>query len=172
MLITKLDAARRQLRTAIELWFADGDVVSTHTLAYAAHEVIHDIHRAAGKGKLLFDSPRFPKADRQKQAQFLKSAASFFKHAQRDITTKLDFDPTLTEIFLIASIIGLREMEERLNDAEAAMFVWARIHHVDWFDPEGFKYRIPVERIDQLKGLSKAKFFQIHQDIRRKAKLH
>ena len=31
--VTKLDAARRQLRTAIRLWFEEGDPVSIHTLA-------------------------------------------------------------------------------------------------------------------------------------------
>ncbi len=34
--IVKLDAARRQLAAAIELWFIEGDSVSIHTLAYAA----------------------------------------------------------------------------------------------------------------------------------------
>ena len=33
--VTKLDAARRQLETAITLWFHDGDPVSIHTLAAA-----------------------------------------------------------------------------------------------------------------------------------------
>lgn len=168
--ITKLDAARRQLRTAIELWFTDGDAVSTHTLAYAAHEVIHDLHRAAGKGKLLLNSPVLIKEGRE-NIQFLKSAARFFKHAQHDIVATLDFYPALTEIFLIASVVGLREMEERLNDAEAAMFVWTRIHHDDWFQSEGLSYRIPVERINQLKGVSKDEFFKSHQRIRRKPRL-
>jgi hypothetical protein len=39
--ISKFDAARRQLNTAITLWFADGDPVAIHTLAYAAYEIIH-----------------------------------------------------------------------------------------------------------------------------------
>jgi hypothetical protein len=39
--ITKLEAARRQLRVAISLWFQDGDEVSIHTLACTAHEIIN-----------------------------------------------------------------------------------------------------------------------------------
>ncbi|MGI8569030.1 MAG: hypothetical protein ACR2KT_08130 [Methylocella sp.] len=56
--IGKLDAARRQLRTAITLWFNDGDPVSVHTLAYAAYEVIHAISekRDPTRRDLLFDS--------------------------------------------------------------------------------------------------------------------
>ena len=32
IVVTKLDAARRQLRTAIRLWFQEADPVSIHTL--------------------------------------------------------------------------------------------------------------------------------------------
>jgi hypothetical protein len=39
IVVTKLDAARRQLRTAIHLWFNDGDPVSIHALAFAAYEL-------------------------------------------------------------------------------------------------------------------------------------
>lgn len=38
--ITKLDAARRHLATAIMLWFTGGDTVSIYTLSHAAYEVI------------------------------------------------------------------------------------------------------------------------------------
>jgi hypothetical protein len=43
--LTKLDVARRQLQTAITLWFTDGDPVSIHTLAFAAYEIIHVISK-------------------------------------------------------------------------------------------------------------------------------
>ena len=38
--LSKLDVARRQLETAIRLYFYDGDFVSTHTLAAAACKVL------------------------------------------------------------------------------------------------------------------------------------
>src|SRR5271165_3353782 len=41
--ITKFEAARRQLGTAIVLWFSDDDPVSIHTLACAAYEIIHKL---------------------------------------------------------------------------------------------------------------------------------
>jgi hypothetical protein len=43
--IGKLDAARRQLSTAITLWFGSDDPVSIHTLAHAAYEIIHTVSR-------------------------------------------------------------------------------------------------------------------------------
>jgi hypothetical protein len=46
--ISKLDAARRQLDTAIELWFHDGDPISIHTLTSAAFEIIQDLNKKHG----------------------------------------------------------------------------------------------------------------------------
>jgi hypothetical protein len=58
--VTKLDAAKRQLRTALRLWFDDGDPVSIHTLLAAAHEIIHTLYRRKGLRDLLFDSDLWP----------------------------------------------------------------------------------------------------------------
>ena|SRR5436305_13488939 len=48
--ISKLDAARRQLETAILLYFNEADPVSIHTLAAASHEILRDL-------SLHIDSP-------------------------------------------------------------------------------------------------------------------
>jgi hypothetical protein len=46
--LTKLDAARHQLKTAIRLFFEERDPVSIHALASAAQEVLRDLLRARG----------------------------------------------------------------------------------------------------------------------------
>jgi hypothetical protein len=43
--ISKLDAAKRQLKTAINLYFSYGDPVSIHTLASAAREILYDLNK-------------------------------------------------------------------------------------------------------------------------------
>lgn len=47
--ISKLEAAKRQRDTAIKMWFADGDPVSIHTLAAAAHQIINDVNEKIGE---------------------------------------------------------------------------------------------------------------------------
>jgi hypothetical protein len=56
--ITKLEAARRQLGTAIVLWFNDDDPVSIHTLVCAAYEIVHTLTKKRNplRPKLIFDS--------------------------------------------------------------------------------------------------------------------
>jgi hypothetical protein len=54
--ITKLDAARRQLETAITLWFHDADPISVHTLVMAAHGILKAINKKLG-GAPMFGDP-------------------------------------------------------------------------------------------------------------------
>jgi hypothetical protein len=41
--VSKFDAARRQLETAIRLYFFQGDPISIHTLASAAAQILQDL---------------------------------------------------------------------------------------------------------------------------------
>jgi hypothetical protein len=54
ILVSKSDVARSQLETAIQLWFADGDPVSIHTLAVAAHDCLHTLSKLTGKPPLSY----------------------------------------------------------------------------------------------------------------------
>jgi hypothetical protein len=54
--VSKLDAARRQLRAAIRLWFQGEDPVAIHTLISAAHEIVHTLFKRAGLHGLMFDT--------------------------------------------------------------------------------------------------------------------
>ena len=57
LVVTKLDAARTQLHTAIDLFFGDGDHVSQFTLVSAAHGILRDVASARGIKKSFKDSP-------------------------------------------------------------------------------------------------------------------
>src|SRR5579862_9769286 len=97
IVVTKLDAAKRQLRAAITLWFTGGDPVAIHTLAAAAHEIVHTLFRRKGLSGLLFDSPRIRDDKRAEFARAAKAAATFFKHAQRDPDGTLEFNPAMND---------------------------------------------------------------------------
>ena len=51
--VSKLDAARRQLETAIKLYFVFGDPISIHTLSAAAYNVIRDLNTKKDGDPLL-----------------------------------------------------------------------------------------------------------------------
>jgi hypothetical protein len=93
--IGKLEAAQRQLRTAITLWFDDGDAVSVHTLAFAAYEIFHAVseHRDPYRRGLLFDTLLIKDEFRCDWNKLVRREANFFKHGDRDAEAVIDFDP-------------------------------------------------------------------------------
>jgi hypothetical protein len=109
ILVTKMDAAHRQVNAAIRMWFADDDPVAIHTLVAAAHEVIHTLFKRAGLSGLLFDSPVIKDERRSEVAMAIKAPATFFKHAQRDPDKTLSpiFDSALTQVIESARQLAL-----------------------------------------------------------------
>jgi len=47
--LTKLEVAKRQLETAVVLYFHESDPVSIHTLTAASYEVLGDLSKRAGQ---------------------------------------------------------------------------------------------------------------------------
>jgi hypothetical protein len=121
IVVTKLDAARRQLKTAIKLWFEDGDSVAIHTLIVTAYEIIDTLAGRKGVVDLLF-APEIVKDEYKLQwIRSVKSAANFFKHANRDPDGVLEFPLMGNAMFLFFSCSALQRMGETLGVEEAAM---------------------------------------------------
>ena len=104
--ITKLDAVRRQLETAIHLYFYCADPVSIHTLAAAAYNAFRDVNKRSGGRPLLLkevavDSLKEPL--RKELRDRINAAENFFKHADKDHTGTFEFDPKQSE-FLIFDV--------------------------------------------------------------------
>src|SRR5690242_8120472 len=83
--VKKIDAAKRQLDTAIELWFRGGDDVSIHTLAAAAYEIIHAVceHKKINC-PLLYNTDYIRDEHHRSWTRALRKTANFFKHADQD----------------------------------------------------------------------------------------
>ncbi len=137
--VSKLDAGRRQLKTAIELWFAEDDPVSIHTLAAAAHEVIHVVTKPRRDMALIFDSDHIREDRRSEVNQRLKEPANFFKHARNDLDGITEFSPALSEGFILFAIFGLQASGESVRSEEFAFLTWTQLHHPDLFTEEGGK---------------------------------
>jgi hypothetical protein len=137
--ISKIDAAKRQLKTAIKLYFSDSDSVSMHTLTTAAYNVLRDITKQRGvdpmliKGHMLeLVKPEYKKMIMEK----INEAENFFKHADRDHEATTKFNPDMTELYLI-------EACAKLTGEEPPLFlvyrVWFMANHPDVFlFPEEF----------------------------------
>ena len=108
--ISKTDAARRQLDTAIELWFKEGDGLSAFTLAYASFKLLMNLYTHQGTDGFDGAIDRLMSETGARKSM----AANFLKHADRDPEGVLPyFHPDLT-----ASVIGLATLlYKRLTDS-------------------------------------------------------
>lgn len=156
-----MDAARRQLRTAIELWFNDGDPVSIHTLAHSAHEVIHRLFRNAGHSDLLFDTTYIKDEHRADFAKWLKADVNFFKHATNEHSpaASKEFDPEVNFVFLLMSVLALDAMKEPRGEAENCFMVWCLFRRPQWFPKAVVENMLPSDLVREWRELNRKDFF-------------
>jgi hypothetical protein len=167
--ITKLDAAQRQLRAAIKLWFEDGDPVSIHTLIAASHEITHTLFKRKGLNDLLFDSRLIKDEYRNLFARLTRAAATFFKHAQRDPDDVHTFNPLVNESLILFTIKGLRDMGEAASVEEDAFMHWNVLHNPKLLTAEGLRFytdALPVNFFEVVNGMEKREFFEIFDLLR------
>src|SRR5258708_3951444 len=160
----KFEAARRQLRTAISLWFSSGDPVAIHTLAFAAYEVIHAVSekRDPNRRDLLFDTALIKDEHRRDWNQLVRREANFFKHADRDGDSVIDFNPEFAEWFIFFAILGRELCGEEPSTEESAFMWWLQITKPHLLTEEGHKFlakQMPVDNIQYLRTRPKGEFF-------------
>jgi hypothetical protein len=170
--VGKLDAARRQLRTAITLWFNDGDPVSVHTLAFAAYEIIHAISekRDPSRRDLLFDSLIIKDEYRRDWNAHVRRHANFFKHADRDGDSVIEFNPSFSELFILYAIMGRQLCGEPSSDEESTFLWWVQIHKSRFLTESGKKLvadTLPVANLAHIRTLAKHEFFEVWMEAKR-----
>lgn len=140
ILISKLDAAKRQLDMAIRLFLNQEDPISIHTLSAASHTILRDLSKQQQKESTLKDTMvKMGKPERQKDLEkMFNKAENFFKHANRDADTLLKFYPEETEWF-IWDVCGMYLNLTNDNTPLIKVFnVWFNSKHPDIFDDPKF----------------------------------
>jgi hypothetical protein len=136
--ISKLDAARRQLDTAIRLYFMGRDPVSIHTLAAAAFEILKDLDEHGPKNGTFHDRiPVNVKPEYQKSVlDLFRKPQNFFKHADLDPEEILEFSLAAPEYFLASAC----ELYRALSAEESAEMLTYGI----WFGFQNPEVLTPV----------------------------
>lgn len=98
--LNKFDCVKRQLMTAIELYFEHGDPVSIHTLTCAAYNTLRDITDQRGAAP-MHAKHVYVKLPGKFSLKDLNEAENFFKHADKDPEADLMFYPKITEPLLM-----------------------------------------------------------------------
>jgi hypothetical protein len=102
--LPKIEAARRQIESAIWLWFADADMVSVRTLTVAAHRLILELTELWGVTVFPF-SGAYVASDFEEDRKSAKpDAESYFKNAKESETYELC--EAWTELYLLDAVIA------------------------------------------------------------------
>src|ERR1700722_16662747 len=102
--VTKLEASKRQLETAIELWFQDADPVSVHTLTAAARQIVIDLNTKRGGAPMGADRMENKPKGRKLAHKAIAEAENFFKHADNDPEAVLHFSTEATQFMLLEAV--------------------------------------------------------------------
>ena len=134
--VSKLDAAKQQLETAIRLYFSDGEPVSIHTLTAAAYNILRDVTKHKGlepmliKGQMLdYVIPEYRKMIAEKTVE----AENFFKHADRDHEATLDFNPDMSEFLIIDACAQYKKLAGEEPPLFLIYRVWFTANRPDFF---------------------------------------
>lgn len=157
--ITKLDAAKREIETAILLWFRYADDVAIHILTSAAHRILHDLLVHAGTSSTFFDNKYLPKGAEKETKRILRKYETFFKHAKDDPNDTLDYNPVCTQYYLYDAV----ESYLKLRRGETDLMTAYRLHYQLAF-PAYFQESMPILKkrfpVEFLSACDRTEFFK------------
>lgn len=159
--ITKLEAAGRQLDTAIRLFFGNGDAVSIHSLAVAAANVFADVaeHMNAGvswRTRARDDSH----LSMMKLKAVMHEEWNFFKHADRDPNAMLNFNEHLSEDFMFMAVLDCGDLHFTTCSMQAFQ-IWYIAAHPERFSTDEPVFADAMNALPGLSGLSRPQQIQL-----------
>ena len=120
--LTKLEAARRQIESAIWLWFVDDDHVSVHALAAAAHRLLVELAAVREKAAWPYAGAYLPEGLVEPRPVDTGDAVMFFKYAKKDESYELS--EQWTELYLFDAVMAYSSLaDERGASALMSTFV-------------------------------------------------
>ena len=131
MNLTKFDVAERQLLQSIRLLFRDEDPVSIHTLSEAALQVLRDMASEFGTTSKLRDNDFIRPEKKKEWYRALVKNKNFFKHAEKDKTLILEFDPEVNNFSIIDAVSIYAHIKKQWVPETKAFVAWFCLKYPD-----------------------------------------
>ncbi len=160
--ISKLDAAKRQLETAIRFYFSNGDPVSIHTLASAAYNVIRDVNKKHGGKPMLVKELMLDYLTSKGEKIWKKKmqeAENFFKHANRDHSKTLSFKPELTEGYILDACFHYYDLAKEFPPLFNIFRIWFATFHPNMFKFPDEQARLIGSQAPKIASMGRQAYF-------------
>jgi len=161
--VTKIDAAVRQLETAITLWFHDAEPVSIATLTYAGYQIISDLNKNRNGKSMLLDEenkhikPKYQKAFRR----IMRATPNFFKHADQDPDETHYFKPEVTQFILFEAITIYSSWNMEIRPLFKVYSLWITLVYPKLFKEDYVKTFDEIVNEDNIAvRMGKRKFYE------------
>ena len=162
--LTKLEAARRQIESAIWLWFVGDDLVSVHALTTGAHRLLLELAALRETEAWPYTAAYLPKQTYKDRPARSQNPVTFFKHAKKKETYEVS--EQWTELYLFDAVMAYTSLaDDRSASALMSTFVLRLgVQRQDLFVPDAFSL---LERrvsktfnLERLERLSKIEFLK------------
>ena len=162
--LSKIEAARRQIESAIWLWFVDDDMVSVNTLAASAHRTLVDVANLWGTSAWPSTAAYLPEPMESRRPITTEDAVGFFKEAKDE--ENYEVSEQWTEMHLFDAVMAYTNLvPEHCGSALMSTFVVRfGVDRQDLFVPDAFSL---LERkisktfnLKRLQRLSKMEFLK------------
>ena len=148
-IITKIDAAKFQIDTAIRMLFNDDNPISIHTLSMAGFRILRDI--AQNK-----KSPLYVKIESMIKPEMMgefwgliQKYANFLKHADKDPEGSIiNFNEEINDSILFLASLYYRDIGFKLTPEMLTITVWYSALHPDFIIENTFSdYKSQIDII-------------------------
>jgi hypothetical protein len=123
-IVTKRQAAVRQLNQAIRLFFQGGDMLAIHTITAAAFQLFEDLGKPSGISSVVRSEATINPARLKEWVAALNSTQNFLKHADRDQDATLRYVEAGTVFFLFEAVELARRVGEKVERERLAFTMW------------------------------------------------
>ena len=139
--VSRKDAARRQICTAIDLVLGNGDAVSANVLTWSAAEILRGVGFHRNLGTFTSKLEDYIKEEYLKDWRFLlKDHYNYFKHADRDPERVVsDFTPEATTWALFGACNDYNIIYEVRTWSMLVYTLWFSCRHPDIMEGEGVR---------------------------------
>lgn len=159
MKISKLDAAKRQLETAIRLYFNNADPISIHTLSCAAHNILLDLTKEYKKKPMALSGILIKSEYKNEFIKKLREPQNHFKHAEKDSEAVIDFSPSINESFILDSCQQYYEITNEQILYFSIFINWFAAQHINYFDYSTEEQRKTILNIPNIFGNNRIEYF-------------
>lgn len=158
--ISKINAALSLTTQAAKMFFHKDDPVSTHVVISAANEILTTLIKKRGFKTILGINSLLIRPEAKKEyIEIRRKSYNFFKHANKDASDFIDFNPNYNSYLLFENLNFLNKLEVKLTKEVLFFKLWHILYQPDIFYFNE-KYQKEIERIN----MSASDFFDMFDE--------